>query len=116
MLRVLIASASKSTAQSLSASLRNLPDAIVVGVAENAANVQVAIRRMNLEALLLDTNLPEAMQVWTQIRTDQSELRVIVVTDTSHQQEAWRVVGVHATLAKDAPISQLREALFGLMV
>lgn len=116
MLRVLIASPSKPLSQSFFAALRNLPATMVAGVTENATTTQVALQRMNLEVVLLDSDLPEAQQVWRLLRDRYPRLHVIVLVENAQQQTAWQVVGAETTLRKDASGVALREALFAVPV
>ena len=116
MIRVLIASPSGPLAGSLAAQLRNAPGTLVIGATESVVGALVALRRTNADVLLMDGNLPEAMRLWSQLKLDRPDLRVVVMAANPQQQEGWRVAGAQAALVKDFSARQLRETIFEMAV
>jgi len=117
--RVLIVDDHRVFADAIATRLAVEPDMMVVGIAGNGREAQMASEELRPDLVLMDVELTgeDGIEVAERLREGRPDLVVVVVTclsDPARVRDAVRV-GAFAWVTKDAPVDELLSAIRGAM-
>ena len=90
-----------------------LPQIEVAGIVGGGLSVLNLVQKNPPSLLIIDSGLPEDEMValLTHIKQDQSQIRCLVLAETTRQQATFMALGADAAVLRSEPTERLTEAL-----
>ena len=115
MIRVVIADDHPLMREGVKSLLARTSDTEIVGEATNSSEVLAAVRKLKIDVLILDLNMPgrNGIELISQINSEVPQLPILVWTGQAESQYALRVMraGARGYVNKDQEPAQLLEAI-----